>query len=315
MRQTLQIDETSIQYVFTPLMGHKLFRLTSTKATKKNKKQFKKVVDVNMNLQVYDNTLCNTSCILLHPTIINNELSLLKNAQYKMVHRLEQELDRVRSQTKVVLNESYDEVERLQQQNQSLVASVANLEAELLSLHRVKSQSMERSKRRIFQLDVDMKTQPESKLLDKNAEDDDNSRSVTSDNSFFRSILDNSSEKINSIRRSFTKQKSTSDIALQQFQARILDKECTLEDLKLKSHHKEAKMDSLARANHCNEVTLRTVENKNQLLRENRENRLLQWKQTLRRLKKEAEQIALQNALKREKLEELTMQLQMSEDR
>jgi len=127
--------------------------------------------------------------------------------------------------------------------------------------------------------------------------------------------LDNSSEKINSIRRSFTKQKSTSDIALQQFQARILDKECTLEDLKLKSHHKEAKMDSLARANQCNEVTLRTVENKNQLLRENRENRLLQWKQTLRRLKKEAEQIALRNALKREKLEELTMQLLMSEDR
>ena len=171
----------------------------------------------------------------------------------------------------------------------------------------------------MFQLDIDIKTQTESRLFDKSTGNDDNSQSVSSENSLLRSILDNSSEELNNICRSFTKEKRTSEsdtnISLQQLQARILHKECTLEKLKLKSKHKQAKIDSLDRANQCKELTLRTLEHEMELLRENRESRLLQWKQTLRRLKKEAEQIALRNALKREKLEELTMQLLMSEDR
>jgi len=163
----------------------------------------------------------------------------------------------------------------------------------------------------MFQLDIDIKTQTESRLFDKSTGNDDNSQSVSSENSLLRSILDNSSEELNNICRSFTKEKRTSEsdtkISLQQLQARILHKECTLEKLKLKSKHKQAKIDSLDRANQSNEVTLRTLENEMELLWENRESRLRQWKQTLKLLKKQSEQIAVENAAKSEKLEKITM--------
>ena len=163
----------------------------------------------------------------------------------------------------------------------------------------------------MFQLDIDIKTQTESRLFDKSTGNDDNSQSVSSENSLLRSILDNSSEELNNICRSFTKEKRTSEsdtnISLQQLQARILHKECTLEKLKLKSKHKQAKIDSLDLSNQSNEVTLRTLENEMELLWENRESRLRQWKQTLKLLKNQSEQIAVENAAKSEKLEKITM--------
>ena len=163
----------------------------------------------------------------------------------------------------------------------------------------------------MFQLDIDIKTQTESRLFDKSTGNDDNSQSVSSENSLLRSTLDNSSEELNNICRSFTKEKRTSEsdtnISLQQLQARILHKECTLEKLKLKSKHKQAKIDSLDLSNQSNEVTLRTLENEMELLWENRESRLRQWKQTLKLLKNQSEQIAVENAAKSEKLEKITM--------